>query len=166
MKFLKRFFLAIIFVSPLTGIFANDPPPGPLQMDPPPPPPREGPMKRGGGFPEDDNDPFKMIFLKSFTDDKFLFIDFCFNKAIKRSSIEDATILVDDEPVDKECIMISRDGHKFRVAVEIEDEFSILVEGIEARHGFVLPLVEVEDIEKDSFYKIDEESGKWQKFSW
>lgn len=164
MKFLKRFFLSILFLSPFVGLYAKDPPPDPAS-NPPPPPPREGPLKRGGGFPEDDSDPFKLIYLKTFTNEDSLFLVFCFNKAIEPSSIDDATILVDDEPVETENITFSRDGHKFRIETELDEDFSIIIEGVKARRGFVLPQTEMDNITCDTIYKRDKESGEWQRFS-
>lgn len=167
MKKINKFVLISLILFFSTNLFSQAFPPPPKDNQLPLAPGQsERPKKR---FPLErkPEEPFMPVFFKTFQDENYVYLEVIFNSAIKKESIFEAFILINDKPVEKEFILFSRDGHrcKFRLYHSVEEFVNIKMEGIMSWDGLIISPVELINIEKNSMYKFDRETGQWQKFS-
>lgn len=122
---------------------------------------RRYPMERG------QDEPFLMVFLKNFRDGDYVYFDCAFNSEIKKESVFEGNITINDKIIEKESILFSRDGHrcKFRVYRMEGQTIKMKMSGIRSWDGLMMPPLEINEILENSMYHFDKETGQWQKFS-
>lgn len=136
----------------------------PLSPDHPERPKKRFPLERK---PEE---PFIPVFLKSLQEENYLFLEIVLNSAVRKESIFESQILINNHPVEKEFVLFSRDAHrcKFRIyniSDKSDEILDIKLAGILSWDGLMIPPIEIVNIEKNAMYKFDKESGQWLKFS-
>lgn len=95
--------------------------------------------------------------------DNVISIDFKFNKVLDVQTLNSDTIIINNTPIDVNCLKYGKEGNAFRIFFEYQQEdISIKLDGLLSETGEPLPEIVVEHGIPCAVY--DFRSRTWQKY--
>jgi len=127
-------------------------------------PPHKPYPKRDFFPPEEDNSIFLLRGIRTSPNCKnIVIVDFLFNKIVDPASISELKILINNEALEEQKILFSKDGRKVRIFItDSADSFAIDISGLKAWTGEIMQPVYIENITEASDYYLNKEYV-WKK---